>query len=168
VLKRCCIISITESQRKVHIIYIIDPSESLPSSILNQLQPDLPAPAPASTSRARPSPPQQPLYNRIPTGPAAGPSSSSNLAANPTPAQRPTNKPTPTGPKKAIKPTPTGPANKKVSAKPVVTGAKSLLSRIDVSLKDRIGGMAPGTSKVANQVGVGGFQDTSSPAYQAA
>lgn len=157
-----------ESQRKVHIIYIIDPSESLPTTILSQLQPDLPAPtAPARTRLS----PQQPLFDRIPSGPAAGPSSSSSRPPT-QPAQRvpqpQTPKSTPTGPKKTLKPTPTGPAGKKVSAKSPATANKSLLSRIDVSLKDRIGGLAPGTSKVVVQSPGAGFQDTSSPAYQAA
>ena len=149
-----CLPHCAESQRKVHIIYIIDPSESLPTSILTQLQPDLPAPA--LTARTKLSP-QQPLLDRIPAGPAAGPSSTRMPT---TLVQRPT----PTGPKKTTKPTPAGPPpSKKVSAKPPATANKSLLSRIDVSLKDRIGGLAPGASKV-----VPGFQDTSSPAYQAA
>lgn len=47
-----------ESSQKVHIVYVVDPSRTLPNTILSQISPNIaPAPAPSNTSR---------LVDRIP------------------------------------------------------------------------------------------------------
>ena len=163
VLIRC---QITESQRKVHIIYIIDPSEALPTTIAAQLLPQAPVPTPTQPRSSA----SQPLYSRIPSDAAPGPSVPRAQAQTPT-APKSQRSAVPTGPKKTTlnASTPTGPS-KKVAAKAPATSSKSLLSRIDVSLKDRIGGMAPGGPKATTPTGPANLPrgDTSSPAYQAA
>jgi hypothetical protein len=154
------------TENKVHIIYIVDPSRPVPSSILAQISPR-PLAQPTFTQT-----PQKPLDDRIPTGPAAGPSSARASEKQTVPTGPRSQKPA-SFPKKNLKPNqPQGIAasnGKKVAAKGPVTSSKSLLSRIDVSLKDRIGGV--GSPVKGASPGPRGSPlplDPSSPAYQAA